>query len=99
MSSRGCSSLLAAVCPCARWALLCSNIILFMSALYVFGRDLMKESTHLCAGWQKGWPFGSTGLGRPITSHYYYYFIFASQHDPLAPLSRETSTPHCAGRQ
>jgi hypothetical protein len=24
----------------------------------------------------------------------YYYFIFASQHDPLAPLSRETGTPH-----
>ena len=25
---------------------------------------------------------------------YYYYFIFASQHDPLASLSRETGTPH-----
>ena len=27
----------------------------------------------------------------------YYYFIFASQHDPLASLSRETGTPHSAG--
>ena len=61
MSSRGCSSLLAAVCPCARWALLCSNIILFMSALFVFARDLMKESTHLCAVRKKG-AFGSVRL-------------------------------------
>jgi hypothetical protein len=29
----------------------------------------------------------------------YYYFIFASQHDPVAPLSRETGTPHSAGEQ
>jgi hypothetical protein len=24
-----------------------------------------------------------------LPDYYYYYFIFASQHDPLAPLSRE----------
>ena len=68
MSSRGCSSLLAAVCPCARWALLCSNIILFMSALFVFGRDLMKESTHLCAGWQKGWSVPSASVSLAVFS-------------------------------
>ena len=36
------------------------------------------------------------GWGTPTK---YYYFIFASQHDPLAPLSRETGTPHSAGEQ
>ena len=30
---------------------------------------------------------------------YYYYFIFASQHDPLAPLARESGTPHSAAVQ
>ena len=34
----------------------------------------------------------------PLLS-YYYYFIFASQHDPLASPSRGTDTPHCAGGQ
>jgi hypothetical protein len=34
-----------------------------------------------------------------VVATYYYYFIFASQHDPLAPLSRETGTPHSAGEQ
>ena len=34
-----------------------------------------------------------------ITCVYYYYFIFASQYDPLASPSRGTDTPHCAGGQ